>query len=97
MNADALCMLPLITCKEAFMTRSIPSIKCFKANTSNFPENFLAFRKNFPASSKDFPAFAKNFLALQKLVSPSANLHGLCPCGAQKQESETRAYAAGKD
>jgi hypothetical protein len=41
------------------MTRSIASIKCFKANTSDFPKNFLAFGKNFLA-------FVENFLALQQ-------------------------------
>ena len=52
MKADKLCMLPVLTCKEAFMTRSGSSMKCLKANTSNFPENFLAFARNFPALKK---------------------------------------------
>jgi hypothetical protein len=59
MKADKLCMLPVLTCKEAFMTRSGSSMKCFKANTSNFPENFLAFAKNFPNFEENM--FANSF------------------------------------
>ena len=59
------------------MTRSIASIKCFKANTSDFPENFLAFGKNFPAFSKNFLAFVENFLAFQQTSQAGLRRFGL--------------------